>query len=152
VSEGEYRLPASIWIAVVPALAALGYRGFLAERHDYLGHFLAGYGGTLLLVWMAARIMEGRRWAVVFATLVALSLGWFAEHTVFALAGFDPIDFHSQSLGAVLGGLAVLETRTGDPDYDWDEGLLPFVGNARGLLILATACLSLVLGTVYALR
>ena len=40
---------------ILPAVAAGAvYEYFLGHRHDYTGHFLAGYGGTLgtLMVWL----------------------------------------------------------------------------------------------------
>ena len=37
-------------LVVAPLVLALAYHEFLGHRSDYLGHYLAGYGGTLLLI------------------------------------------------------------------------------------------------------
>jgi hypothetical protein len=79
-----------------------------------LGHFAAGYGGTLIavvLIWMVApwRLQEQLRGELVFlTTLFCIALGGVAEATVFRLALFDMVDFFNQSLGAVLAGLGSL--------------------------------------------
>jgi peptidoglycan biosynthesis protein MviN/MurJ (putative lipid II flippase) len=102
-------------LAVVPALAlAVVFEVFLSPRHDYTGHYLAGYGGTLsaYMVWM--RLHPSRqieRWGVfsiVPICLCCIALGAVTEATIFRLAKFDELDFCNQSLGAVLAGLAML--------------------------------------------
>ena len=90
--------------------------GFLfAYRTDYLGHYLAGVGGTLLLLAPVVFVpphLQGL--AVVAGILVAVALGWGTESTIFKLAIFDPVDFFNQSLGATLAGAIVLgQTRSG---------------------------------------
>ena len=81
---------------------------FLAPRHDYTGHFLAGYGGTLAacMVWFRmiwpGRFLEWSIWSVAPLCVVCIGLGAVTESTIFRLAKFDEIDFCSQSLGAVL--------------------------------------------------
>lgn len=77
-------------------------------RTDYVGHFLAGYGGTLgLLVFPLATLSPGLRWEPLGAAVIAITLGALLEATVFRLAIFDPVDFFNQSLGALLAAMAV---------------------------------------------
>ena len=87
---------------------------FLGHRHDYTGHFLAGYGGTLgaFMIWL--RQLNGPsfdKWSVrgnVPLCLGCILLGVGAEATIFRIAKFDEIDFCNQSLGAVLAALVAL--------------------------------------------
>lgn len=109
----EYR--AVLVHALLPAaMMSLAYYLFLGQRRDYLGHFAAGYGGTLIaivLAWMVLPqgILEKLRGELVFlVTLFCIALGGLAEATVFRLALFDMVDFFNQSLGAVLAGLSAL--------------------------------------------
>ena len=89
------------------------YALFLGYRRDYLGHFAAGYGGTLcaITVLLAAVPLRAYRSSSsalpLVCTIVCIFAGAIAEGTVFRLAKFDEIDFCNQSLGAVLAGLAV---------------------------------------------
>src|SRR5688572_1652875 len=92
-------------LVLVPAIAGLGFTAFLGERLDYLGHFLAGFGASLLGTWMVARVTSGAPWSVLVATLSWIGAGGVLESSVFALAGFDEVDFGVQSAGAVLAGL-----------------------------------------------
>jgi hypothetical protein len=104
------------WAAVRPALIVLAAVGVLAvafavvfpQRTDYLGHYLAGAGGTLLLV--AGVLFAGghRPWWIVAAVAAAVVMGAGTEASVFRLAIFDPVDFANQSLGAVVVGAAAL--------------------------------------------
>lgn len=88
-------------------LICLGY------RRDYVGHYAAGYGGTLaaLTVMQAAlKPIHYARWAPGVAlpgTLACMVLGAVAEATVFHLARFDEVDFCNQSIGAALAGMVV---------------------------------------------
>ena len=87
--------------------------GFVfAYRTDYLGHYVAGVGGTLLLlapvIFLPPRVQGA---AVVTGVLLAVGLGWGTEATIFRLAIFDPVDFFNQSLGATLAGAIVLGQR-----------------------------------------
>jgi hypothetical protein len=100
--------------ALVRRLAPLVVAGslygvLLGYRPDYLGHLLAGYGGTLLLLSLVAA-RRGRRlgWEVTVITVLAIGLGVATEATVFRLAIFDPVDFVNQSLGACLAAAAVV--------------------------------------------
>lgn len=99
------------WWLGAPAAAAAAHGAFLGHRPDYLGHFLAGYGGTLGVTWLAVRTLGRRPGLTAAVTTACIVLGWAAERTVFSIATFDPVDFHSQSLGAALAGLAVLHGR-----------------------------------------
>lgn len=95
-------------------LAAVAYGGLFPDRTDYVGHFLAGAGGSFLLLAVAVAAAPERRWPVVIAVWVAILLGVFTEATVFRLAEFDPVDLANQSLGAVLAGVAMLDARPYD--------------------------------------
>lgn len=108
--------------------AAAVYVLLLGYRPDYLGHFLAGYGGTLLLLAFAALGEHELDREVVGATVVAILLGIGAEATVFRIAIFDPVDVANQSLGACLAAAGMLG-RTG-------SGRL-----AGGAMVLATVAL-----------
>jgi hypothetical protein len=110
-------------LSVVPALVVgLLFRYPLGHRPDYLGHYAAGYGGTLAvaILAMAELAPAGRpaqlAWGIVAVTLVCIVAGGFAEATVFRIAKFDEVDFCNQSLGAVLAGVVVLVcAKTGRP-------------------------------------
>jgi hypothetical protein len=105
---------------------------FLGHRHDYTGHFLAGYGATLGLLMFSLRQLTGERYAarsvvaIVPVTIVGILLGVGTELTIFRIAKFDEIDFCNQSLGAVLAGIAALAF-TADlqpPASELDRGLI----------------------------
>lgn len=94
------------------ALGGVVFVTLLGHRSDYAGHFLAGYGGTLLLLAVPlASLRDVLRLEVLACVVVAIGLGAALEATVFRLAIFDPVDFANQSLGAVLAGLTVLDRR-----------------------------------------
>lgn len=95
---------------LLPLIATSSLYGMLlGHRLDYLGHFLAGYGGTLLLLAVVA-VRRGRRlgWGASGITVIAIGIGLGTEATVFRLAIFDPVDFVNQSLGACLAGAALV--------------------------------------------
>ena len=93
------------------------YGAFLSYRSDYLGHYLAGIGATLLLLCvLAARTREPLGWDAFGVTLVSIALGFVAESTVFRLGLFDPVDFCNQSLGACVACACMLETRPSKND------------------------------------
>lgn len=98
---------------VLPLLAAaLAFGLLLGRRLDYLGHFLAGYGGTMTVLTMVAwRGGRRIRWSGVLLVVAAIIVGAGAEATVFRLAIFDPVDFANQSLGACLAGAAMVGRR-----------------------------------------
>ena len=137
------------WLLLAPAASTAAFRWLLPARSDYAGHFLAGWGGTLGLAWVAARIFRGRPGGVLAAVAAAVLLGAGLEGTVFALSGFDLLDFGSQSAGAALAGLAIVELRSGDPEDDPSEGR-PFARNGTGALVLAASGAALVVGGMLA--
>ena len=104
---------ALLFVTILPAAAAGAvYEYFLGHRHDYAGHFLAGYGGTLgaIMVWL--RTVPEKRyavlstWGIVPMCLACILLGAIFEATIFRLAKFDEVDFCNQSLGAVFAAAA----------------------------------------------
>lgn len=92
-------------------VAAVLYGVAFPDRTDYLGHFLAGAGGTLGL--LAPTLWPRRRnpWWTVAVVAVAVLLGVGTEATVFLIARFDPVDLAQQSLGALLAGAGVVGAR-----------------------------------------
>ena len=78
-----------LWFLALPLAVALAYHFLLRNRPDYLGHFLAGFGATLLAMRGVAVPTQGAPFAVGIGTLICLFLGLLAEATVFALGGFD---------------------------------------------------------------
>lgn len=104
-------LSASLALTVVFAVT---YLLSFPDRTDYVGHFLAGAGGTLWLLAIVVEMDRGGRWPVVLGVWAAVLLGVLAEATVFRLAEFDPVDLANQSLGAVFAGFGMLDGRPGD--------------------------------------
>ena len=107
----EQFLTTLFWI---PPLAVLIlFELFLGHRHDYSGHYLAGYGATFIAALLALRVAWGtsfRQWIqylIVPFCLLCILGGVFTEATIFRLAKFDEVDFFNQSLGAVLAMLVV---------------------------------------------
>lgn len=97
--------------AVVAAAAA--YRALFPHRSDYAGHFLAGAGGTLMLLAPFLLARRGGAWRVVAVAAVAVLLGVGTEATIFRLAEFDPVDLANQSLGALLACAGFLDADGG---------------------------------------
>lgn len=102
-------------ITILPAaLAGVIFEVFLGHRHDYVGHFLAGYGGTLgaMMVWLRtvpdALYRARSTISILPLCLACIGLGAIFEATMFRLAKFDEIDFCNQSLGAIFAGVAAL--------------------------------------------
>jgi hypothetical protein len=118
--------PRAALTASVAAVALVGVAYWLLfpDRTDYVGHFLAGAGGTFWLLNVVAAAAPGRRWPIVVATWVAILLGVGTEATIFRLAEFDPVDLANQSLGAVLAGVGMLDARP----YDRTTGLAGVAG------------------------
>lgn len=87
--------------------------GSLGHRFDYVGHYAAGFGATLILLAGAQLAAPARTGSIVIMliSLVSIGFGAIAEETVFKLAQFDPVDFVNQSLGAVLAGIVVIAAR-----------------------------------------
>lgn len=102
-------------LAMLPAfLVGATFELFLSHRHDYTGHYAAGYGATLMAGVLCSRRWNDRsrlqrdfRW-VVGLVLVCIGCGVISEATIFSFAKFDEIDFCSQSLGAVLAGVVLI--------------------------------------------
>ena len=139
------------FIVGVPALTAAALDRCIPYRSDYLGHFLAGYGVSLVMVWLVARQSAGRPAALALASLVSIGFGSVAEATLFPLGGLDWVDVYTQSFGAVLAGVALLVAGAGDPQLDWEDGVSPLLRNDLGRLVTAVGGLALVLGVVYAI-
>lgn len=99
---------------VVVAVLGVVYGLSFPDRTDYVGHFLAGAGGTFMLVALVAAVSPGRPWLVLGAVVVAVMLGVFTEATIFRLAEFDPVDLANQSVGAVLAGLGLVTAERAD--------------------------------------
>ena len=103
-------------LAALVAAAVLGVAyGFLfPERSDYLGHFLAGAGGTFLLLAVVIVNASNHPLVVVAGVASAVLLGVAMEASVFRLAVFDPVDLANQSIGALLAGIGLLDAQRGD--------------------------------------
>jgi hypothetical protein len=101
-------------LSIVPAVVtAATFELFLGHRHDYAGHFLAGYGGTLAAGAVGFQQVVRRPAAVRLTGILpfcagCILLGAIAETFVFAIAKFDEIDFCNQSLGAVLAAIVLV--------------------------------------------
>lgn len=98
---------------IVSAVVTGGaYLTFLGHRSDYLGHFLAGFGATLLLlcalVWMRKQPIG---WEGIAISVIAIAIGFVTESSIFRFAFFDPVDFSNQSIGACIACACVLHTR-----------------------------------------
>jgi hypothetical protein len=120
-------------IAIIPAIAVgLLFECFLGHRHDYAGHYLAGYGGTLAAYMFTLKLMSPARFAawgiraVLPLCLGCILLGGVMEATMFNIAKFDELDFFNQSLGAVLAGIVTLSYTSPERPaaYEFDWGLI----------------------------
>lgn len=95
-------------------LVTQGYHEWLSHRSDYVGHFLAGAGGTLFVLALAlcaiptVNFTRVAAWMILGLTLLAIAGGGVLEATIYRLAKFDEVDFCNQSLGAVIAGLGML--------------------------------------------
>lgn len=127
-------------VSVLPALAiGILYEFFLGHRHDYAGHYLAGYGASLAAMLFCFRLFsedQYSRWSTLSILPMCIGcilLGTLTELTIFNLAKFDEIDFCNQSIGAVLAAMAAVTfAGTSKPtDRQLDYGLIvgiAFVG------------------------
>jgi hypothetical protein len=122
-----------ILTAVLPAMAVgFCFEFFLGHRHDYTGHFLAGYGGTLGAYMFSLRLLSPEQLAAwstranVGLCLTCIALGALMEATAFNIAKFDELDFFNQSLGAVLAGIVALAYISPErpPAQQFDWGLI----------------------------
>jgi hypothetical protein len=100
---------------ILPAsVVGIAYLVCLGHRHDYLGHYAAGFGATLAALAIAMEKIPESRFAerspiwIFSLTLACIAAGAYAEATGFNIAKFDEVDFCNQSLGAVLAGLGLL--------------------------------------------
>jgi len=98
---------------IAPAvIIALVFHFALGHRSDYLGHYAAGYGGTIagMMFLLAAfeRMPAVIPIAALVACLVSVLFGAMLEATIFRIGRFDEVDFCNQSLGAVLAALVTI--------------------------------------------
>jgi len=140
----------AVWVVLIPIACTMVFRMLVPDRSDYSGHFLAGFAASLGFIWFAARLLDGRPSATAAASGLCVLFGLILEATVFPLGGFDALDFFSQSAGAVLAGLALLETGAGDPEADSPDGISPLVRNGHGRLVLAASAAGLIAGAFLA--
>lgn len=107
----EQFLTSLFWIP--PLLVLFLFEFFLGHRHDYSGHYLAGYGATFSAAMFGLRVTLGTPiqrlipFLLVPFCLMCILGGVFTEATIFRLAKFDEVDFFNQSLGAVLAVLVI---------------------------------------------
>ena len=122
-----------LFLLTAPAIAVgVIFEVFLGHRHDYAGHYAAGYGGTLAatMLWLRTRSKSGfadvAARSLLPVCLACIALGAVAEATAFRIAQFDPIDFFNQSLGAVLAAICSLgfHRSVKPPEAEFDYGLL----------------------------
>jgi hypothetical protein len=104
---GDWLRTLGVVIAAV-LVPAVAFVVAFPDRTDYVGHYLAGAGGTALLLALVAAWPGRRPWAVVAVTVLAILVGVFTELTVFRLAIFDPVDLANQSLGALVVGAGLV--------------------------------------------
>ncbi|MCA9187345.1 MAG: hypothetical protein R3E01_35190 [Pirellulaceae bacterium] len=120
--------------AVVGSVSAAVFLVFLGHRTDYVGHYSAGFGGTLValaigvgLIARETNLSQLSR-VVLILLVAAIMLGGVFESTIFRLAIFDPVDFCNQSLGAAIAALAVLGAAPKTPMFGGEVGLMFAVG------------------------
>jgi len=115
ISSIKPRPDRRLLLCILPAVVlGVVYELCLGPRHDYTGHFGAGYAGTLgaLAVWL--KLLSQERFAawstfsLVPVCLGCIFLGACLEATAFRIAKFDELDFCNQSLGAVLAAAVAL--------------------------------------------
>jgi hypothetical protein len=131
------RLKTNLLLGIVPALlVSLAFYFLLGHRRDYLGHYAAGYGGTLCAIAIvfaaipATHFAQLAVWTVVPTTILCIAAGTVTEATVFRLAKFDEIDYCNQNLGAVLAGLVGLHLARYAKPSDLALGALIAIGAA----------------------
>ncbi|WP_152361200.1 hypothetical protein [Microlunatus speluncae] len=92
-------------ITVAGVVGVFGYRYF-SDRFDFAAHYVAGLGGTMLLLAVLGFGRRRRReWSVVVLTVIACLLGVGCELVLFPGGGFDLVDVANQSLGALTAGI-----------------------------------------------
>lgn len=123
-------------IGSAAVLTGLAFHLFLGYRSDYLGHYWAGFGGTLLLLAVPPIFLRKLPDSWIPAiVLLSISLGFGTEMTIFKIAQFDLVDFANQSAGACIAGLCLLNQR-------WEP--------RHGLRVFASAALISIAGTLVA--
>ena len=110
-------------------ISGVAYGVFLRHRPDYLGHYVAGLGATLMLFCLLwTRLRRALGWEAVGVAVTAIAIGFVTEQTIFRIVFFDPIDFCHQSLGACVACACVLDNK-------WDRSELPWLLGLAGLLV-----------------
>ncbi|MFO1063156.1 MAG: hypothetical protein U0892_04700 [Pirellulales bacterium] len=135
-------------LCLIPGITAtLTFELFLGHRHDYSGHFAAGYGASLVagLLFLknlpsTASQTSRRRWIVPLC-VIFIGLGVLTEATIFRIACFDVVDFCNQSLGAVLAAclFPAYATKSNPNSSAFEAGIIigaVFLG-AGGVLAVA---------------
>ena len=125
------RLPAGL---AAVAVIGVAYAVVFPDRSDYPGHFLAGAGGTFMLLAVLVVRTRHHPWVVVAGVAAAVLLGVSMEASIFRLAVFDPVDVANQSIGAVLAGIALHDAERDDSFMG-----LAFVGGVV-LLVVGYLC------------
>ncbi len=116
---------------VIALLMSTLYLIFLGHRTDYVGHAIAGFGGTAILLVILFRLNPSpSEWKQLWIVLAAIGIGAVAEATIFKIAKFDPVDFNNQSIGAYLAGCCAVRTR-------WPKESFDFIITVSGLFIIA---------------
>lgn len=93
---------------------AFVYITMLSSRQDYLGHFAAGLGATLLVLAFPLAVPRARfGWTKLGLTLACIAAGLWLESTVYRYAILDPVDAGNQTLGACIACGAAMERRGG---------------------------------------
>ena len=101
-----------LWMVAPALLIAIVFHIALGHRSDYLGHYAAGYGGTIagmmFLLAVLERVSAVIPIAVLMACLASVLFGALLEAPIFRIGRFDEVDFCNQSLGAVLAALVTI--------------------------------------------
>ncbi len=102
-------------VGIIPTVVvSILYYALFPDRMDYVGHYAAGYGGTLSALAVALSQMPPvkyefwAKWVIIPGVLLCIGGGTITEATVFRLAKFDEVDYCNQNIGAVLAGLVAL--------------------------------------------
>lgn len=98
-------------VVIAALVTGATYFVSLGHRSDLLGHYLAGFGATLLLLCALAVKRPLLSWNAFAVTIASIGVGFVTETSVFRFAFFDPVDFANQSIGACVACACVLETR-----------------------------------------
>lgn len=121
----QSQLKSTLCYCIIPTLVvSMLFYLLLGYRRDYLGHYAAGYGGTLsAIVVVLAKIPEAKfaslaSRVVLPCVILCIGGGTITEMTVFRLAKFDEIDYCNQNLGAILAGLAAIHLAGGEKPHD----------------------------------